>query len=121
MEPMTGSQAWRKGVLRSFNLVFNQSNGDPWDLTGANLFIEVRDQIKGAQTRGTLIATATVDNTDANIGKFAVTFSQTEDDKFTVGEFLWDGILKEASGAVSPIHPAAFHVILGVTNPAIVV
>jgi len=117
---MTGTKVWRKGVLRTFNLIFNQANGDPWDLTGANLYIEVRDQIKGATTQGALVATATVDNAEANIGKFAVTFTQAEDDKFTRGHFLWDGILKEASGAESPVFPALFEVVLGVTDPAIV-
>jgi hypothetical protein len=121
MPAMNGARVWRKGVLRTVNLIFNLANGDPWDLAGADLYIEVRDQIKRANVRGDLIATASVDNTDANVGKFAVTFSSTEDDKFTVGQFLWDGILKEANGAESPILPALFEVILGVTDPSIVV
>lgn len=104
---------WTRGDSGRLDVVVKQADGDPYDLTGATLFLTVKNALTDADSAAVIRKEVTAhDNAAGGLSHFAITTS----DNATAAARFYDVQLKDSSAAVYTLFGGLWKVLADVTT-----
>lgn len=91
--------------------------GAALDLTDYTAGAEIRDQLKGATTRGPLVQAFAPDYSDAAAGNLRLTIDRTDTMAIAAQHYLWDAWIRDPVGEVAFLRSNIVAVEISATAP----
>jgi hypothetical protein len=106
---------WTRGDSGRLDVVVKQADGEPYDLTGATLFLTVKTALTVIDANATISKTVTAhDDAEEGQSHFDITGGATPDN-LTAGTYFYDVQLKDSTAKVYTLFGGQWRVLGDVT------